>query len=280
VAAARPSPVPALRAGPPSPAARERESAGDLPKTLGRRGERRVLVTRPEPEAARLADALKARGVEAVIEPLLTIEFAADGAAILAALLPGTQAVLFTSANGVRALAAATSERGLPAFAVGDRTAAAARDAGFASVTSAGGSIEDLARLILDRLRPGVGPLLHAAGSAVAGDLAARLAPHGFALRRAVLYEARPATALSAATQAALRAGGLWGALFFSPRTAATFVSLAAAAGLADRCGQMIALALSPAVATALGGIAWREIRVADTPEEAALLSALDQERR
>src|SRR5437879_1421718 len=64
----------------------------------------RVLVTRPFEESESLAAALASRGVAALVEPLIQIRFSAPQALDLA----GVQAVLFTSANGVRALARAT----------------------------------------------------------------------------------------------------------------------------------------------------------------------------
>src|SRR5258708_37900290 len=88
----------------------------------------------------------------------------------------GVQALLFTSANGARAGAAATARRDIPVFAVGDATAATARKLGFAEVASAGGAVDDLAALVEGRLDPAHGTLLHAAGSALAGDLGTRLA--------------------------------------------------------------------------------------------------------
>lgn len=236
----------------------------------------RALVTRPGEDAAPLAAALRAHGIAPVIEPLLTIRPSGDGARQVAQALPGVQALLFTSANGVRAFAAASERRDLPAYAVGEATAAAARIADFRHVASAGGDVDDLARLVEARLKPAHGALLHAAGSAVAGDLAGRLGSAGFTLRRVVLYSAEPAQALGEATAKALADAGLDLALFFSPRTAATFVRLAQAAGLVPACRGITALALSPAVAAALGGVAWRAIRVADTPTQAALLALLD----
>ncbi|HEY7610485.1 MAG TPA: uroporphyrinogen-III synthase, partial [Alphaproteobacteria bacterium] len=62
----------------------------------------RILLTRPEPDAQRFAAQLAEHGIEAVVAPLMTIE-TAD-----APLPPleGVQALVFTSANGVRAYAA------------------------------------------------------------------------------------------------------------------------------------------------------------------------------
>lgn len=236
----------------------------------------KALVTRPSEDAGTVAAALEARGIEPLLEPLLSIRFAADGAARLAPLLPGVQAALFTSVNGVRAFAQASAGRSLPAFAVGDATAQAARAAGFGDVVSAGGNVEDLARLVIERLSPAGGALLHAAAGAVAGDLAGRLAGAGFEVRRAILYEAVPASSFTAETQRALAAGEIGLALFFSPRTAATFVRLAAGAGLEPQCRRIAAIALSPAVASAAGAMPWRTVRTADVPQMGAMLDALD----
>src|ERR1700733_7188459 len=73
----------------------------------------RALVTRPRAEAEALAALLARRGIEMVIEPLIEIE--ASGAVLPD--LAGAQAVLCTSATGARALARASGERGVPAFA-------------------------------------------------------------------------------------------------------------------------------------------------------------------
>jgi uroporphyrinogen-III synthase len=236
----------------------------------------KALVTRPREDAAVLVRALAARGVEPVLAPLLNITPTPDAQARLPDLLAGAQALLFTSANGVRAFAAASERRELPVFAVGDATAAAARIANFRSVHSAGGDVADLAELVAARLAPTGGALVHGAGSVVAGDLAARLDAQNFAVRRAQLYEAVPATALDAAAAAALARGEVALALFFSPRTAATFVRLAAAAAMLPACRTMTAIALSPAVAAALAPIAWRGVRIAAAPTQGSLLATLD----
>src|SRR4030088_3031309 len=110
----------------------------------------RLLVTRPEPDNARTAAALRAKGHEVVLAPLLHIE-AVAGATLGA---PPWAAILLTSANGARALAS-HPQRGellaVPVLAVGRSSADAARAAGFADVTSADGDADDLARLAARR---------------------------------------------------------------------------------------------------------------------------------
>ncbi len=236
----------------------------------------KALVTRPREQADELAAALSARGIEPVLEPLIEIRLRDDGARVLAPLLEDAGGLLFTSANGVRAFATFSLRRDLPALAVGDATAEAARDAGFADVASAGGTVADLALLVRRRLGPEAGALVHSAAQEVAGDLAGALGAHGYDVRRAILYDAVPAEALSAATAGLVRAGAIAAAIFFSPRTAATFVRLVRAAGLEAPCRAIAAVALSQAVAEKLD-VSWRALHVASAPTGAALLEACDR---
>jgi uroporphyrinogen-III synthase len=231
-----------------------------------------ALVTRPREESQSLTAALALRDVGSVIEPMMEVHYC------LAAELDlnGVQAILCTSANGVRALARVTGERGLPLLAVGETTASRALAEGFGSVASAGGAVTDLVRLAAARLRPQNGPLLHAAGNVVAGDLVGALRARGFMIERRVLYEARPVDRLSAAALSALRGETIDFAAFFSPRTAGIFVELAGSAGVAGCCRTITSLAISAAVDAVLTGLPWQDRRVAERPNQPALLDTLD----
>lgn len=234
----------------------------------------RALITRPKEDASAIAADLAALGVDSLIEPLLVIEPVAGKTVDLT----GVQAVLVTSRHGVRALAQATSAqaaaaRDLPILTVGEATADLARDLGFAKVESATGDSRALARLAIDRLDPKAGPLVHAAGRDVAGDLAAPLAAAGFTLRPEILYAARAIDHLSPETLAALDAGSLDMVLLFSPRTARSFVKLVEEAGVARGIINSVALCLSDAVAEAAESLPWQDVMVATRPDRAALLA-------
>ncbi len=231
----------------------------------------RLLITRPEEDARPLAAALGKRGIDCLIEPLIAIA-EIDGPAPE---LAGVQALLATSANGVRAFARKSRARDVPVLAVGDASAAAARKLGFMSVKSAAGDVAALAALAAAELDPKRGALLHVAGSRVAGDLAAALARAGFDCRRSVLYEARPAETLTAAARDALAGGAIDGVLLFSPRTGKAFAKLARKAGVAASCRRMTAYCLSPAVADAVAGLAWRRVTGAAAPNQDALIGAV-----
>jgi uroporphyrinogen-III synthase len=259
----------------PDPSGSERDVEGaearDLTKIASRQG-MQAIVTRPREESQSLAAALALRDVGAVIEPMMEVHYCVAAALDLNAV----QAILCTSANGVRALARVTGERGLPLLAVGETTASRARAEGFTSVASAGGAVTDLVRLAAARLRPQNGRLLHVAGNVVAGDLVGALRTHGFVIERRVLYEARPVERLSTAALSALHGRTIDFALFFSPRTAAIFVRLAGIAGVAGCCRTITSLAISAAADAVLTGLPWRDRRVAERPNQPALLDTLD----
>ena len=232
----------------------------------------RVLITRPEREAAALARVLGARGHQAVIAPLFHTQVLHppdDFPAMLAA----CQAILVTSANGARALAEANEQRSKPIFAVGDITAATAEGLGFHGVTSASGDAAALADLVRQRLDPAQGPLLHVSGADVAGSPA----PAGFEVKRVVLYEARQADALPDSARAALAARAIDVATFFSPRAADAFVQLVTAAGLADTCRAVSAIAISPAAAQPLGALPFARTVAAERPTRQAVLDEIDR---
>ena len=235
---------------------------------------RRALVTRPREDSGEIAEALRQRGYEPVIEPMLAIRY-------LDAQVPektGYQAVLLTSANGARALARRVDWRDLPVWAVGDASAAEARRLGFVTVFSAGGDVASLADQAGRAFDPAKGKLLQIAATQLAGDLAGRLAVQGFAVDKAVLYEAEAAAGFSPAVIDCFTEGGLDLALFFSPRTAETFVTLARDRLPPDAVRGITALALSAAVAEALSVLPWRAVKVAERPSLPALLGLLDGE--
>jgi uroporphyrinogen-III synthase len=232
----------------------------------------RILITRPRMDAEPLAERLHALGHTTIVEALFDIVFR-DGPPLD---LAGVQALVFTSANGARAAARRTPERNMPVLAVGPATASTARALGFHDVSeSEGEGVDGLAAHIRATLSPNKGTLLHPTGRAVAGDLAAALAPHGYRLHREVVYDTHPAEALSGALATELGAGLVTAAMFFSPRTAQLFAALTGAASLGTACHTVSALALSEAVAKALAPVTFRRIFVAETPTTDAMLQLL-----
>lgn len=231
----------------------------------------RLMLTRPEEDAEPLAETLRALDIEVFLEPLLSIE-------VLDVAAPETsdvQALLVTSANGVRAFAQLSPNRKMPVYAVGDASARAAREAGFARVESASGDVAALADCVTERVKPEDGVLLHIAGTKVAGDLAGLLDQAGFRYRRARLYEAVKAKALSSEGQALIRNGELTGVVLYSPRTAESLVELLDRANLTYACRKLTAFCLSEAVAKKVTGVDWAMVVVAESPDQSSLMSKI-----
>jgi len=233
----------------------------------------RLLLTRPEPEGERTAALLRACGHSAVIAPLLRIELVAN-----AELGEGPwAAILVTSANAARAIAAhgrVAELFGLPVLAVGDRSAEAMREAGFAEVCSAGGGANDLTRLAAERLERAAS-VLYLAGADRSGDIAADLSAQNFQVRTVVIYRAVAAAVLPAAAAEAL-AGELDGVLHFSRRSVEAYLKLTRNAGLLHPAlHKPVHFCLSARVAEPLRRAGATDIRIAAQPDEAALLALI-----
>jgi uroporphyrinogen-III synthase len=226
---------------------------------------RSLILTRPRLQSEAFAAVLEAQlpgRFAVIVAPLLAIE-----ALPCVPDLAGITALAFTSANGVDQFAARSAERGLPAYCVGQMTAAEAARAGFVT-RSADGDVASLAELIA-REHPG-GAVLHVRGRHAAGDLVGRLIAAGVAARPAVLY-AQQTRSLPVAAVATLAQGAA--VALFSPRTAKLFADAARVGGW--ELGRASAVALSSAVAAPLGGLGFGQVVVTAAPSRSGMLEAL-----
>jgi len=229
----------------------------------------RIVVTRPQSDGERTASALRARGHRVLVAPLMQVEpVAAD--------LGGSWGgVIITSANAPNAIASNPSRialAGLPLFAIGDRSAEAARDAGFKDVTSANGDVRDLLRLIAARGGVGLAPLLYLSGEDRAADLVHELSTREIAAEMRVVYRAVTVPFPPALIEA-LKAGDVDTVLHFSRRSADNYVAGAKMAGIIGPALAVRHLCLSAPVAEPLASAA--SVAVAARPDEAALIELL-----
>ncbi|EHL99288.1 hypothetical protein HMPREF9946_03286, partial [Acetobacteraceae bacterium AT-5844] len=183
------------------------------------------------------------------------------------------QAVLLPSRAAARALPGVA--RTTPVLAVGQGTGEEARAAGFTQIDAADGDAASLVERAAATLDPKKGPLLLAVGRGYSLELSAQLRRRGFVVRRRVVYAARPADSLPPEAVAALQAGEIRAALFFSPRSASVTVALLRRAGLAETVGHVAAFALSERIAAALAGMPWGAIHATPAPDPMALLALL-----
>lgn len=230
---------------------------------------RPIWVLRPQPGNAATCARLTAMGRLAVPLPLFAVEQVAWDAPDAA----DHDALLLTSANAVRfggdGLLALAS---LPVYAVGESTARAARDAGLTITATGNGGVAAMAeRLAHD----GRACVLHLTGH----DFTAL--PAGFTPTVRIVYAARErgGAEVLPALFAAPRPAHV---LLHSARAARRLAALMAEAGMAESGmeaagmakGDLHLHALSPAIADAAGS-GWGGVTTAQSPNEAALLSAL-----
>ncbi len=212
----------------------------------------RVLILRPQPGADQSARLARSLGLEPVVAPLFTVRPLAWEPVEAA----GFDAVMMTSANAARyggpGLAPLTL---LPCYAVGQATAAAAREAGFERVTAGDGDAEDLIDFCVD---DGVCNLLH-----LCGREHRPVERPGLRVERRIVYASDAAEALPAAARAALEGGAV--ALLHSPRAAALFRELVEARG-------SVAIAAISAAAAQAAGDGWLAREAAPQPTDEALL--------
>ena len=242
-----------------------------------------ILVTRPHPDNETTAESLRARGHAVLLAPALKFEPVAfhDESET------PYGAILVTSANAIRAVAPQLRDLGLlalPLFAVGEHTAAAARDAGFAKVIVAGGDAASLRDKVMQSARDKVlkkkSALLYLAGADLSRDLGGELDAEGFSVVTQPTYRMIPVKHLPREVCEGFAAHGVEAVLHYSRRSARAFLDAAR-----DEGGEISALAipqccLSETVAGALRDAGASQVLVAATPDENALFATLERALR
>lgn len=233
-----------------------------------------VLVTRPEADAIEFKSEIEALGHDVTLAPMLTIEcLPIDPSA-----LENVQAIVVTSRNGLRALAASGPPAhvlNLPLFAVGPATAACAEDMGFSNIATGSGAASALVPLIASRAGPAGGPILYLAGDDVAFDLSTPLENQGFEVRKLVTYRALTVSSFAPETVRLIAEGRIDAVILMSQRTATAFSKAIVGAGLEERCRKLTCVCISQNVAQALKDLGSAPIAVAPEPNSAAILGVL-----
>ena len=237
-----------------------------------------VLVTRPHPDSEISAEALRGRGFEVLLAPMLRFEPVAflDDAEV------DYGAVIATSANALRAVEpqlAASRLTKLPLFAVGERTASLARKAGFSNVIAAQGDAAGLRDLVLECVRARAlkkaSVLLYLAGADLSRDLAGELGERGFSVVTQTTYRMIPVASLPRAVCDAFAGNAVEAVLHYSRRSARAFLEAVRADGVEISALAIPHCCISPAVATILRDAGANQVMVAASPDEKALFEAL-----
>jgi uroporphyrinogen-III synthase len=228
-----------------------------------------VLITRPLADADEFAKDILALGLKPLIEPMLgivPINYQTPD-------LGNYSAIAFTSANAVRMFGRPEPAADIQVFAAGQHTAEEARKQGYLKVISAGGDASDLAALIRLKLPAGHGPVLHIRGEHTAMPLEELLRKDKILVTALVVYTAKSEDAFTPTCRDALKSGNIGAVTFFSKRTAANFITLAANEGLTGSLAGIKALCISPSVLECVQGASWAQAYSAERPEKASMLA-------
>lgn len=228
----------------------------------------RVIVTRSQPGADRTANALSAMGVKAVLAPVLTLEATGENPNG-----PPFRALVFTSVNGVAFSPPDWTQNTVTCFCVGERTARAARNAGYRRVISADGDSQKLVDCIRKAWAPEDGPLVHAGHARPRGDIVKHLVNAGYDARHAALYDARPSDEGVLKIKRAIKTGSPAIILVYSPEAGAI---VANALDDAQEHAHIRIIAISDATANPVRSLAGVQVDVADNPNEDAMLRLLN----
>ena len=176
-----------------------------------------LIVTRPEPQGAAFAATIRQAWdgpLHIILSPLLQIVsvHVADD-------LSGLGGVIFTSVNGVAQATRLGIHNDIPAFCVGDKTAAAASAAGFAAITGPGDATQLTEMILADRP---TGPLAHIRGKHARGNIADVLTDAGLPCQDVIAYD-QLALPLTDVAQKALQGKNPVVVPLFSARTCTIF---------------------------------------------------------
>ena len=155
-----------------------------------------IISIRPEPDASRDVDWLRRYQVSAMAFPVMRAEQQSFDLQDTSSF----QAIIFTSRHAVAAIAGIdgiasidkmgkiAELRSLPVYAVGRRTALAARQAGFDHVTTGPSDGIALVPLMVANLNPNAGDILWPSASIISFDIASRLAEFGYSVSQIPVY--------------------------------------------------------------------------------------------
>jgi uroporphyrinogen-III synthase len=236
----------------------------------------RVAIFRPEPQASRMAERLRASGVETVVAPMLVVQSADDP---VGRILSGDRpaALFVTSQNAIHALSRDPrlgEVLAVPVVAVGTATADAARLAGFGSVLDAAGDGPAAVQLIETHFGSAGGRVVWVAGSKRSDALDDRLRRIGFAVDVVIAYHAEARNCLDSDMIAALMEGRINIVVIASARTAASLQAALVATGLVGRMGATRLVAISEAAARPLAG-SFAAVEIAARADGDALIDAV-----
>ncbi|MCJ8323919.1 MAG: uroporphyrinogen-III synthase [Rhizobiales bacterium] len=208
---------------------------------------RQILVTRPKADFSRTAKKLAQMGYKALHAPMMKyrpLDFKPPKTNAISALI-------FTSANGIRAVENHRDLRNLGCYVVGAQTKQMALACGFEVLAQGDGDVETLCQAIEAdyKTRQLTKPLLHISGVHQAGNLSQKLADVGIVTERIQAYIMDEIEHLPADIIELIKSQKLDAMLFYSQRSAKIFLNNIGNLGLMSAIAEIPTFCLSKTIA-------------------------------
>ena len=239
-----------------------------------------IITIRPEPDASHDVEWLSRYQVQAMAVPVMRTEQQSFDLPVT----PPFQAIIFTSRHAVAAIAGIdgiasidqmatlAALRSLPVYAVGRRTALAARQAGFDHVTSGPSNGNALVPLMSANLNPNAGDILWPSASVISFDIASRLADLGYSVQQIPVYTMVAMRHIYGDLPARLAACSSAAVVAMSARSIDLFSQMLNTSQFAGYRKRIMVIASSKAIAAAAGS-GWANIVVAKAPRRSRVLA-------
>ena len=227
-----------------------------------------ILVTRPEIDAVEIANVLRAKNYDVTSSAFLKISFLKKPLDDL----NFYSGLVFTSVNGVRAFCHNSDLRDLPVWSVGEHTSQAAKEAGFQNITTAGGNVAYLTQMLMEHASNK--PYLYIRGAHISKPI------RDVRLEEVVLYESEKIIEIPFELKKLICAGNLTHVVFFSKRTAQSFIEAIEASQYAPLLKEglktTMALCLGDSMVECLSVLPWQDIKIAKNANRDSLIAILN----
>lgn len=224
-----------------------------------------VLITRPIEDATELADDIHALGYETTIQPFLIIE----PVDVTLPDMTAYDALIFTSANGIKAFCAVDTHRDTPIYVVGQNTQKTAEKYGFSTIINADGSLKELESLLNNQEKHQ--KLLYLR----ARDIAHPLQTH-HKMEEVIIYQSIRNHDIPSDLVTSIQNADFSHILFFSRRTAQHFVTfIHHTPSLETGLKRTKALCLGDSMLEFLEELPWHSIHIADMPNRQGMVDLL-----
>jgi uroporphyrinogen-III synthase len=227
-----------------------------------------ILITRPVLLAERTYRLLQRRNINSVIIPMLDVRNL-ECAKVNS---DDFDVVIITSQNAVIAASKMLGLKNKVVYAVGDSTKNLLISCGFSSVFSSDGDCLRMIQKILKEV-PISMRLLYISGRKTAIDLESILTNHGYDIQTRVVYDAIHTSVLTSEEIYCI-SNEVSGVLFYSLETAKSFYHLAIRYQIDS--SRIVAFCISHKAAVPIQKLAWRDIKVAQSPDEDSIIQLLE----